>query len=195
MKDEKFDAGYFDRFYFARATRIAEPAYFDRLAGFVTAYLDLLGCRVKTVLDAGCGAGLLHPGLRRAWPKVRIDAFDASAYASERYGWQQASIESYEPNGVYDLVICHDVMQYLDDRTARAALPRLCAWTRTALLFSVLTVEDWEDNCDQQRTDRDAHMRPASWYRQRLTRDFRNAGGGLYIRRDADVVLYALENL
>lgn len=195
MKSEKFDAGYYARFYRARATRVADPAYFDRLAAFTAAYLDLLECPVRSVLDAGCGTGALHAGLRRAWPQVRIDAFDVSHYACRRYGWQQASIASYQPDQTYDLVICHDVLQYLDDGAASAALRRLTSWTDTALLFGVLTAEDWRDNCDQQRTDADAHLRAAAWYRRRLRREFRNAGGGLYLRKDAAVVLYALDAL
>lgn len=193
MNTEKFDAAYFARYYFARDTRIAEPSHFARLAGFATAYLDYLGCRVDSVLDAGCGAGLLHDGLRRAWPRVRIDAFDASAYACARYGWEHASLTSYEPRRCYDLVICHDVVQYLPRREAALALERLASWTRTALLFGVLTREDWSENCDQTRTDGAVHLRSAAWYRRHLRRDFRNAGGGLYLRRDAEVVLYALE--
>lgn len=193
---ERFDARYFERYYFARATRIAEPAYFDRLAAFLTAYLGLLDCRIERVLDAGCGAGLLHAGLRRAWPAVRIDAFDASAWACREYGWHHATLETFQADARYDLVICYDVLQYLDRESARAALEKLAGLTGTALFFGVLTREDWRENCDQTRTDGDAHLRSAGWYRRALARHFRNAGGGLYLRHDAsDVVLYALESL
>ena len=37
-----FDAAYYDRYYFDRTTRVAEPGYFDRVAGFISAYLDML---------------------------------------------------------------------------------------------------------------------------------------------------------
>src|SRR5690606_30191800 len=143
------------RFYRARATRVADPAYFDRLAACTAAYLALRECPVRPVLDAGCGTGALPAGLRRAWTQARIDAFDVSHYACRRYGWQQASIASYQPDQTYDLVICHDVLQYLDDAAASAALRRLTSWADTALLFGVLTAEDWRDNCDQKRTDAD----------------------------------------
>ena len=195
MSTQRFDAAYYERFYFEPATRVAEPAYFDRLAGFVTAYLDLLGCRVSTVLDAGCGAGLLHPGLRRAWPAVEVHAIDASEWACKRYGWQHDTIESFQPPHDYDLVICQDVLQYLDRNAADAALRKLMALARVALFFGVLTQEDWRDNCDQERTDDVAHLRSARWYAKRLRQEFHNAGGGLYIRRDTDVVLYALDHV
>ena len=194
MQASDFDRAYFERFYFNPRTRVAEPAYFDRLAAFAAAYLKLLECPVKRVLDVGCGAGLLHRGLRQAYPGVRIDACDASAYICERFGWPWATIDELEVRRTYDLVICHDVVQYLDRAAARAALTKLAALSHGALLFGVLTREDWQHNCDQQLTDANVHLRSAAWYRREIGVHFRNAGGGLYIRRDAGVVLYALES-
>jgi 2-polyprenyl-3-methyl-5-hydroxy-6-metoxy-1,4-benzoquinol methylase len=190
-----FDQAYFERFYFNRRTRIAEPAYFDRLAAFAGAYLKLLDIPVGRVLDVGCGAGLLHRGLRRAFKGVKIDACDVSEYVCARFGWQCVSIEELEVKRSYDLVVCHDVLQYLDDKAASRALTKLAALTHCALLFGVLTREDWESNCDQDLTDRNAHMRGTAWYRRRLGAHFHNVGGGLYIKRDANVVLYSLESL
>ena len=125
VEPEKFDAGYYQRFYFSAATRVAEPEYLDRVASFLSAYLGLLGCPVDDILDVGCGAGLIHSGLKRAWPGVSIDAFDVSAYACDKYGWENSSIESFQTDKVYDLVICHDVVQYLDRKTAETALEKL----------------------------------------------------------------------
>jgi len=195
MDGENFDRAYYQRFYYSPQTRIAEPAYFERLARFLAAYIDLLGCPVSHVLDAGCGAGLLHSTLKQAWPDVQIDAFDISPYACERYGWMCSSIEAFTTDQLYDLVICHDVVQYLDRKAAAAALDKLAALTTTALFFGVLTTEDWNNNCDQELTDSNAHLRRSQWYRKRLSKDFFNAGGGLYIKRDAGLVLYALETL
>ncbi|MCB1745793.1 MAG: class I SAM-dependent methyltransferase [Gammaproteobacteria bacterium] len=194
MHVERFDAEYYRRYYFSPVTRIAEPEYFEHLADFVAAYLKVLDCPVTRVLDAGCGAGLFHPGLRRAWPEVEIEAFDASPYACAEYGWRHDSLETFDSAETYDLVICHDVLQYLDRPAAEAALAKLSRLTHAALFFSVLTTEDWRRNCDQQRTDSNAHLRSARWYRRRLEPDFRNAGGGLYVRRDAGIVLFALES-
>lgn len=195
MKADKFDQSYYQRFYFAPETRVAEPAYFTRLAHFTGAYLDLLGCPVSSILDAGCGAGLMHDEFRRLWPGVDIEAFDASAYACKKFGWTCATLEEFASSKTYDLVVCHDVVQYLERKAAAAAIEKLARLTRTALLFGVLTREDWEENCDQRLTDAEAHLRSSGWYRRRLSAEFRNAGGGLYIRRDADVVLYSLESL
>ena len=194
MKANAFDQAYFDRYYFNRRTRIAEPAYFDHLSGFVGAYLKLLACPPRRVLDIGCGAGLLHRGLRRAFKGVKIDACDVSEYVCQRYGWQCVSIEDLTVKHSYDLVICHDVLQYLDDKAASRAIDKLAALSHCALLFGVLTREDWDNNCDQTLTDSNAHLRRTAWYRRRLGAHFRNAGGGLYIKHDAEVVLFSLES-
>lgn len=194
MSSRAFDRAYFSRFYFNPATRIADSRYFDRLAAFAGAYLTLLGCPVKRILDVGCGPGFMHDGLRRAWPRVRIDGMDVSSYACEKYGWRLQAIEDLDVVDTYDLVICHDVLQYLDNKAAERALRKLTALSKSALFFSVLTREDWAENCDQRLTDSDAYLRTAAWYRRRLAASFRNAGGGIYIKRDTDIVLYALEH-
>ncbi len=62
MKARSFDQAYFERYYFNPRTRIAERTYFDRVAAFAGAYLAMLDCPVKRVLDVGCGAGLMHRG-------------------------------------------------------------------------------------------------------------------------------------
>ena len=190
-----FNEAYFARYYFDRATSVADHGYFDRLADFVGAYLRLLDCDVSRILDAGCGPGFIHDGLRRIFPDASIDAFDVSEYICERFGWECSSIEAYAPRQAYDLVICQDVVQYLDRDPAARVLEKLGACTRHALFFGVLTVEDWEHNCDQTLTDGDVHLRSAAWYRRHLKHDFKNAGGGIFVKRDADMVLYALEAL
>ena len=68
-------------------------------------------------------------------------------------------------------------------------------WSTQVLFFGALTREDWDSNCDQERTDKEAHLRSRNWYARRLGRRFRNAGGGLFVHREADLVLYALESL
>ena len=136
-----------------RKPALQTRAYFDRLARFLGAYLAFLDCRIKHILDAGCGPGFLHRGLRRAFPGAHIDAIDISEYVCSKFGWQCSSIEDYDAKRRYDLVICHDVMQYLDRPRAMRALEKLGKLTRGALYFSVLTREDWDSNCDQGLTD------------------------------------------
>jgi hypothetical protein len=44
-------------------------------------------------------------------------------------------------------------------------------------------------------TDGAIHIRSAAWYRKRLKKDFMNAGGGVFLKRNAPAVILALEHL
>jgi len=118
---------------------------------------------------------------------------ETSAYLCERYGWQRGRIESYRARTPFDLVICYDVLQYLDAAAARRALANLGRLCRGVLYFSALTRFDFEHNCDRGRTDADVHLRSARWYRAQLGRQFREAGLGFWLRRGAPLTLWELE--
>jgi SAM-dependent methyltransferase len=164
-----------------------------RLGRFVCAYVAYLGFPVRRVLDAGCGLGYFRAPVRDFFPRARYVGIETSAYLCRRYGWTQASIANYAPEEPFDLVLCHDVLQYLDQRDAGRALSNLARVCRGALYFSVLTSEDWRRNADRARTDPAASLRPAGWYRARLARNFRPQGGGLLVRRGYEPLLWELE--
>jgi 2-polyprenyl-3-methyl-5-hydroxy-6-metoxy-1,4-benzoquinol methylase len=162
-------------------------------ANYIAAYTLHLGLPVRTVLDAGCGLGLLRDPLMRALPRASYVGLEYSDYLCERYGWTQGSIADFKTRTPFDLVVCYDVLQYLDDRTATRALANLGRLCRGVLYFSALTLRDWAENADRTRTDRNVWMRKADWYRRRLARSFRHAGGGFWIRRGAPLVPWELE--
>jgi hypothetical protein len=85
------------------------------------------------------------------------------------------------------------VLQYLPDAEARRAIANLARLTRAALYVSALTAEDWRDNCDRSRTDRDVHLRSGAWYRRHLRKSFRYIGVGVWLRRDVAAILWDLE--
>jgi trans-aconitate methyltransferase len=68
---------------------------------------------VRRILDAGCGIGLLREPLLRHFPQAQYDGLEFSAYLCARYGWTPGSIADHVPSAPYDLVVCHDVLQYL----------------------------------------------------------------------------------
>jgi SAM-dependent methyltransferase len=188
-----FDASFYKRYYVDRKTRVASRADAIRLGRFVCSYVDYLGFKVKRVLDAGCGLGHFRVPVRENFPRARYVGLETSDYLCRRFGWVQASIADYAPKEGFDLLFCHDVLQYLDDRSAVRTLANLGRLSRGALYFSVLTAEDWRRNADRARTDSGVRLRQASWYKGRLLRHFRPVGGGLLVRRGYDPLLWELE--
>ncbi|MGH8270593.1 MAG: class I SAM-dependent methyltransferase, partial [Steroidobacteraceae bacterium] len=103
-------------------------------------------------------------------------------------------IEDYRGTSLFDLVICYDVLQYLEVPAAARALGNLARLCRGVLYFSALTRRDWERNCDTSRTDSNVHLRSAEWYRLRLRRNFREIGTGFWLRRGAPLTVWELES-
>jgi len=189
----QFDADFYRRYYRDPATRVSTRPEQARLAALACAYTAYLGFRVRRVLDAGCGLGHMRETVRRFFPRACYVGLEASDYLAHRYGWVHAGLEAYRPRTPFDLIICHDVLQYLDDRTAARALANLGRISRGALYFSVLTQEDWRSTADRSKSDGGVHLRPAAWYRRRLARHFRPVGAGLLVRRGFDPVLWEME--
>jgi len=108
-------------------------------------------------------------------------------------GWVNSSIVDYAPRGRFDLIVCQDVLQYLNADEAAQAIENLGQWCRGVLYFDALTREDWDNNVDQSRTDGDVFLRSSKWYRRRLREHFEFAGAGLHLHSDSDVVLFELE--
>lgn len=190
----RFDKAYYDRYYRNPDTRATTPAAARRQAGFIAAYLRYLQLRPKRILDAGCGTGLLLRALSREFPRASLQGLEVSEYLCRRYGWTRDSVATFRSTTPFDLVVCNDVLAYLDDRTCSAALNNLISLTKTALYIGVLTAEDLA-LCDLQRTDPDQAARPAAWYRRRLNTALINVGGGLYLRDPPTVTVWTLDRL
>jgi len=128
-------------------------------------------------------------------PRARYTGLEVSEYLCRKHGWAQGSIATFDSARAYDLVICYDVLQYLQARPAAAALRNLARLCTGVLHFGALTQEDWELYCDKRRTDRNVHVRPGDWYRRRLARAFINAGSGMFVRRGAPLHLWELDQV
>jgi SAM-dependent methyltransferase len=191
----RFDRDYYRRFYLDPRTAVTSRAEMRARAKLIAAYVDHAGLPVRRVLDAGCGIGLLRAPLKRMLPRAAYVGLEASEYLCKRYGWEHGMLQSYRPGGVFDLVICYDVLQYLDDRAAAGALSNLGRLCRGILYFTALTRRDWLENCDRSRTDSVVHLRTAEWYRSRLRRSFREIGAGFWMRRGAPLTVWELETL
>jgi SAM-dependent methyltransferase len=191
---ERFDSEYYDRFYEHAETRASGPEEFERTADFVLSFLRYLEIPVRDVLDLGCGLGRWKQALERDAPSIRYTGVDPSPYLAERYGWTMATADGFRSRRRFDLVICQDVLSYLEPREIKDALANIARMTRGAAYIHVVTREDWEnDVVDPGRTDHDMNLLDAAWYRRAIGRHFVGCGGGLYVPKDSNVVLWELE--
>lgn len=188
-----FDRAYYQRFYHNPRTAVTSRAEMRDRAALIAATVTYVGLPVKRILDAGCGVGLLRAPLRRRLPRARYFGLEVSEYLCKRYGWQQGTLQTLSTLEHYDLVICYDVMQYLNARDARKAIAKIAKICRGALYFGALTSGDWRYNCDQSRTDHIAGLRPAAWYRRELLRFFKPLGCGMWLRRGVPIRLWDLD--
>jgi len=189
----KFDAAYYQRFYRDPKTRAASPREQRRQARFIASYLQYLDIPVHRILDLGCGLGIQLDQLSRAFKQAECVGVELSRYLCEEYGWSRGSVLDYSDDP-FDLVICNDVLGYLDTADCAQALDNIAELCSSALYLSVLTAEDL-DLCDRQATDMRQQARPHDWYRDHLDRHFVALGGGLFLRKPLEVGVWRLERL
>ena len=189
----RFDAAYFTQFYGDPDTRVADSVDAARLAGLVIGISHYFGLRVTRILDAGCGVGLLREPLAAGFPKASYTGLEYSDFLCRRHGWKQGSVVDFAAKRPFDLVLCHDVLQYLSDADAGRAIANLARLCRGVLSFSVPTRRDWRTAADPVRSDGDVHRRSGEWYRARLRRHFRHLGCGVHVIRDLQPVAWELE--
>ncbi len=190
-----FDEAYYQRFYFDKKTSVVDPKHMERLGTFVCSYLKYLRVPVERVVDVGCGIGLWKDVVARHFPGARYQGVEFSAYLCERYGWQQGSVVDYAADeGPFDFVVCQGVLPYLSPPDLKAALDNLGRLCRGALYLEAVSREDYErDIIDEDLTDPALFRHRAEVYRRRLSRHFRELGGGLWLSRAAEVPLFELE--
>ncbi len=190
----RFDRDYYQRYYYNPRTAVTDRREMRARARLIAAYVEHVNLPVRRILDAGCGTGLLRAPLKRMLPRATYTGLETSEYLCNRYGWERGEIEIFRARTPFDLVICYDVLQYLEGSAARRALLNLSRLCRGVLYFTALTRADWEHNCDRSRTDSNVHLRSAQWYRSHLGRGFREVGAGFWIRRGAPLTTWELES-
>ena len=191
MRNEKFDRSYFERYYGKQPIHTV-----NEIAHLATAVHEMLAwwaAPVRSVLEVGAGRGDWGNWYRTLHPTVRVTSTDVSEHSCATFGHKRRDIAQWAPKRPFDLVICTDVLQYLDDRAATRALRNLTTATRTCLYFDALTSFDAKHTVERSKTDLNVTLRTGDWYRQRLSRGFTQAGAGLWIRKGSTVVLHELE--
>ncbi len=191
MPAPTFDKAYYTRFYRNADTRAVTPREQQQQADFIAAYLIYLQIPQQRILDIGCGLGVVLERLTEHFPDARCQGVEYSSYLCEIYGWRPGSVVDYRDKP-YDLVVCNDVLGYLNKKDCARAIRNLAALTRGALYLSVLTSDDL-DICDSQHTDMQQRLRPADWYHKHLHKHFVAVGGGLFLPKPLQYPVWHME--
>lgn len=139
---------------------------------------------VKDVIDFGPGTGPLRPIMKAH--NIRYVGVEPTDWIAKARGWKHGSVVNYECHAEYDMVICYDVLMYLTDVEIPKAIETLYTHTWYALWFDALTEDDMlDETIDCGHTDNACILRPAQWYRKKLSRYFRPLGMGLWLPKDS----------
>ena len=145
-----YDRAYFERWYRdPRYAVVGEGVRARRvqLAVAVTEYL--LERPLRTVLDVGCGEGAWQPLLRMARPNLRYLGVDSSEYAVKRFGVTRnlrlgslATLHRMKLQGPFDLIVCSDVLHYVNTDEMRRGLKTIAALLGAVAFLELYTSED-----------------------------------------------------
>src|SRR4029453_16679358 len=124
---KQYDQAYFERWYRDPALKdqaIGGTARLARKVAMAVATAEYhLERPIRTVLDIGCGEGVWRAPLLKLRPRISYLGFDSSQYAIERFGPRRnlhyarfGDFEHLRPCAPVDLLVCADVMHYLDTR-------------------------------------------------------------------------------
>lgn len=172
---KSYDRAYFDRWYRNERTRVVEREDVERKALLAIGAAEyMLGRRVESVLDVGCGEGAWQPVLARLRADATYLGIDPSEYAVQRYGKRRnlrlgsfGALDEAELDGPYDLVVCVGVVNYLPPRELAAGLQTIAAVTAGLAFIEAFATSD-----EIEGDTREWRWRSASWWRAQ----FRDAG-------------------
>ncbi|HEY9517248.1 MAG TPA: class I SAM-dependent methyltransferase [Gemmatimonadaceae bacterium] len=167
----RFDRGYFDKWYRHPRHRVTSPVEIRRRASLAIGVAEfVLGRTVRSVLDVGCGEGQWRAALLKLRPRLRYQGVDASEYVVRRFGRARnirygtvGRLDEAGLRGPYDIVVCADVLHYLDAPELDRGLAHIGALLGGVAYLPTFTSADDVDGDVQAVRSR----RPA-WYLRRF---------------------------
>lgn len=186
----RFDAKYYGRFYGKNGAH--DRARIDHLAAGVHNMAAWWGVEVRTMFDVGAGMGMWRDWYAENHPDVKVRSIDVSEHACRTWGHENRNIAEWSPDKKYDLVVCHSVLQYLDNQEVVCAIDTLGDCTRHLMYLELPTKGDFDNIVDPRGTDLQVHQRSAVWYRRHLNRHFTQIGAGLWTPLNG-LLMYELE--
>lgn len=190
-----YDGTYFDRWY--RQRRIgAGPALTRKVALAVSVAEYHLARPIRSVIDIGCGEGAWRAPLLKLRPKLRYLGLDSSPYVVERYGrtrnlryLQFGDLAEQRFDEAFDLVVCADVLHYVEDDEVERGLSGMTDLCAGAAFIEIYCVDDPIEG------DMDGFQRRSGeWYRTRLaSAELTACGNHCYLARPLADQATALE--
>ena len=195
-REEGFGAEYWNTL-FSDPDRMECVGNADRHAAYLQAALAVELVPVRTVVGVGVGLGALFAEVLKTFRPRKALALEPSHWAWSRLdterlqttvsmnlrvlkqdllSWCRQEMRGWER---FDLGLCTSVFQYLSEAEIQSVLP-VMSQRIAHLYFTVPTDEELGlQRQDCGLTDRWAHSRSASWYRERISPHFAVVSGRL----------------
>jgi SAM-dependent methyltransferase len=168
---KSYDRAYFDRWYRDPTDRVSTRHSLERKVRMAVSVAEfLLGRRIQTVVDIGCGEAAWFPVLRSLRRDVRYIGIESSDYALERFGRERnirrgtfGDLQKLRLPRDVDLIVCADVLQYVPTSDIARGLRAM-----RRLLGGVAYIETFT-TADAMEGDQDNwHQRTAAEYSRLL---------------------------
>lgn len=164
-----YDRAYFERWYRDPTDRVSTRDSLERKVRMAVSVTEfLIGRPIRSVLDVGCGEAPWQPVLKRLRPQAYYIGVDSSDYAVERYGASRnivrgtlGGLSKLGFDRGIDLVVCADVLQYVDTRDVERGLR-----TIRRLVGGVAYIEAFATEDAMEGDHADWHERTAAEYRK-----------------------------
>jgi SAM-dependent methyltransferase len=145
-----YDQTYFNRWYRDPADRVSTRQSLVRKVRMAVSVTEfLLGREIRSVLDVGCGEASWFLILKRLRPNARYVGVDSSDYVIDRFGAERnirrgslQSLSAMKSLRKSDLVVCADVLQYLDTRDIERGLRAVRKLLGGVAYIEAFTTED-----------------------------------------------------
>lgn len=197
MTEKRYDKAYFDTWYRGPDPPVGDESDLERAVALAIAAAESVLARpLESVLDVGCGEGRWQPVVMDLRPEAVYLGIESSDYAVERFGDSRnirhgrfGELGYHVFDEPFDLVVCSDVLHYLDDAEIFEGIDALADRTGGVAVIDIFTVED-----DPEGDRVDFRLRPAEWYRAVL-RDAGLVAIGMqmYVHEETAEMLEALD--